>query len=121
MVLLVLCLISSLVEVHSEMQPVPYITFLDNYVPNHGYLDIAAVGSAVDGSDSVKCHTDLSTCCRYTQGTDRGDWYAPGRNGRLPFPNDHKPLKMYESRGVQLIDLRQSGESSTFGVYRQLQ
>ncbi|CAI8046731.1 hypothetical protein GBAR_LOCUS25838, partial [Geodia barretti] len=42
------------------------------------------VGNDGSGSDSVQCHTDLSTCCSGTEGSHRGDWYFPDET-RLPF------------------------------------
>ena len=38
-------------------------------------------GKSSDG-EGVQCHTDLTTCCTGHQGMDRGDWYAPGSEGR---------------------------------------
>ena len=40
---------------------------------NHSYVDLTAVGDARDGSDSVQCHSDLSTCCNIGAGGDFGD------------------------------------------------
>ena len=65
-----------LVEVHS--QTVPYISFMGVNLPNHAYVDLTLMG--VDNSDpgnTVRCHTDLSTCCTINQGIHRGDWYFP--------------------------------------------
>ena len=33
----------------------------------------------------MQCHTDLTTCY---QGMDRGDWYAPDSEYRLPLGNE---------------------------------
>ena len=81
----VVCLLSllwSLVEVHS--QTFPYVSFNGQTLANHSYVDLSLVGNDGSGSDSVQCHTDLSTCCSSNQGPHRGDWYFP--NGtRLPF------------------------------------
>ena len=82
---LLLCLLSALVEVNS--QTVPYVSFMGIHLPNHSYVDITLVGDTKGtiGSDSVQCHTDLSTCCNAAAGPDRGDWYFP--NGtQLPLP-----------------------------------
>ena len=74
---LLLCLLLwSLVD----SQTVPYVSFRGETLPNHGYVDLSLVGDAEDGSDSVQCHTDLTTCC--TSGLDnanRPNWYFPGR------------------------------------------
>ena len=76
--LLLLCLLWSLVEVHSETAP--YLTFNDSVIPNHAYVDLSLMmypgNDAVnDTSSTVICHTDLTTCCN--TGVDQGDWYFP--------------------------------------------
>ena len=91
----------------------PYISFMGAALPNHSYVDLSQVGSAGDGSDSVQCHTDLTTCCNSTVGTDRGHWYFP--NGeQLPLDN-----QIYESPQVQRVDLRQGLRNlkRTSGMY----
>ena len=106
---LLLCLVSALVEVHS--QTVPYVSFMGTNLPNHSYVDLTLVGEAY-GSDNVQCHTDLDSCCSSAQGADRGDWYFP--NGtRLPFIGD-----IYERRGAQRVDLRHRNSGDPSGVYR---
>ena len=75
-----LCLLTALVEVHS--QTVPYVSFMGTNLPNHSYMDLNLVGTAT--GSSVQCHTDLSSCCISTFGPDRGDWYFPNGN-RLLF------------------------------------
>ena len=82
---------------------------------NHSYVDLTAVGAAMDGSDSVQCHTDLSTCCNKTQGADRGDWYFPDGN-RLQFNGD--PGDIYQFRLAQRVDLRHRNNAGTSGIYR---
>ena len=71
-----LFLLWSLVEVHS--QTAPYLTFMGEILPDHSYVDLSLVGDAGSG-DEVVCHTDLSTCCRGSDGPDRGDWYLDQR------------------------------------------
>ena len=61
---------------------------------NHSYVDLSLVGSAGSGN-GVQCITDLSTCCRITDGTHRGDWFFPS-GSRLSFTGD-----VHESRGAQ--------------------
>ena len=69
----------------------------------------------MDGSDSVQCHTDLSTCCSGNQGLDRGDWYFPSGT-RLQFSATNV---VYENRGVQRVDLRRNGNPDMpSGIYR---
>ena len=44
-------------------------------IPNHGYVDLGMVGTMY--SNSVWCRTDLTTCCRSSDGTYHGQWYFP--------------------------------------------
>ena len=81
---------------------------------NHSYVDLTAVGTAMNDSDSVQCHTDLSTCCSGAQGADRGDWYFPDGN-RLPFNSDGNDI--YEVREAQQVDLRRRNDAGTSGIY----
>ena len=70
------------------------------------------MGSASDNSDSVVCHTDLSTCCSGGQGIHRGDWYFP--NGtRLPFVT---PIG--EARSAQVAVIRRTSGTGPTGIYR---
>ena len=105
---LLLCLLSALVEVHS--QSVPYLTFMGNNIPNHGYVDLNTVGTY--NADDVQCHTDLDTCCSDAQGPDRGDWHFPNGN-RLPFYGN-----VSEGRGPQRVVLKYTGSVGTSGIYR---
>ena len=110
---LLLCLLSALVEVHS--QTAPYVSFMGTNLPNHSYVDLTLVGSAGDGSDIVQCHTDLSSCCSSAQGPDRGDWYFP--NGSvLQFNGDGGDI--YKHRVAQRVDLRRRNNGDTSGIYR---
>ena len=86
---------------------------------NHSHVDISLVGNAVDGNDSVQCHTDLITCCSGSatsgQGVDRGDWYFPSGD-RLGF---NAPNVVYENRGTHRVDLRHNGNANmSSGIYR---
>ena len=107
---LLLCLLSALVEVHS--QTVPYVSFMGTNLTNHSYVNLTLVGRPEDGGDSVQCHTDLSTCCSSNQGAARGDWYFPNGN-RLQFSSD-----IYEKRVAQRIDLHRRNNGDTSGIYR---
>ena len=104
---LLLCLLSALVEVHS--QTAPYITFMGNNIPNNSYLDLNTVG---DYTNILQCRTDLNTCCSGGQGPDRGNWYFPNGN-RLPFFGDE-----YERRSYRQVALRYTGTGGTSGIYR---
>ena len=110
---LLLCLFSALVEVHS--QTVPYVSFMGTNLTNHSYMDLNQVGNTEGGSDSVQCHTDLSTCCSSTQGDDRGDWYFPNGD-RLRFA--HGPHDIYEYPRAQRVDVNRRNNGDTSGLYR---
>ena len=88
--LLLLCLLWSLVEVHS--QTAPYLTFNDSLIPNHAYVDLSLMmypgndDTTADISSTVICHTDLTTCCRKEAGPDRGNWFFPN-GSQVPGAN----------------------------------
>ena len=108
-----LCLLSALVEVHS--QTVPYVSFMGTNLTNHSYVNLTLVGNTPDGSDSVQCHSDLDTCCGGPGYSDRGDWYLP--NGtRLKFNGD--PGDIYEFRRAQGVHLRRRNNGDISGIYR---
>ena len=108
-----LCLLSALVEVHS--QTVPYVSFMGTILPNHSYVDLTLVADLVDGADSVQCHTDLDTCCNKTHGAHRGDWYFPNQM-RLMFNIDSENI--YEVRRAQRVDLHRRNNGNTSGIYQ---
>ena len=107
---LLLFLFLNLVEVYS--QTVPYLTFIGNNIPNHSYVDLNTVGISLN--DSVQCHTDLTTCCTRTQGSDHGDWYFPNKN-RLRF---YGGGVVYQVRTAQRVDLQYLGGDGISGIYR---
>ena len=99
--------------VHS--QTIPYVSFMGQTLVNHSYMDLSTVGSAGDNSDSVVCHTDLSTCCSGGQGIHRGDWYFP--NGTvLPYPGPSVPI--YDGRAAQRVVIRRTSGTGPTGIYR---
>ena len=108
---LLLCLLSTLVEVHT--QTAPYLTFMGNNISNHSYVDLNTVARDRNGLDSVQCHTDLKTCCTRAQGPDRGDWYFPTGN-RVRFSGGGV---VFQVRTTQRVDLRYLGEGGMSGVY----
>ena len=113
---LLLLLLSSLVEIHS--QTAPYVSFMGEILPNYAYVDLSLVGEYLSGSDSVQCHTDLATCCSGGQGYHRGDWIPPGSEARLPFSRADG-YDIYESRENQRVDLRRRNNADiTSGIYR---
>ena len=107
-------LLWSLVEVHSQTTA-PYISFRGNTLVNHSYVDFTQVGWAEDGSDSVRCRSELEMCCSGTEGDLRGDWFFP--NGEtLPYPGAGDP---FAGRGAQTVDLRRiSITALSPGIYR---
>ena len=109
-----LCLLWSLVEVHSQTQ-YPYVSFMGETLPNHAYVDLSLVGNDDSGSDSVQCHTDLSTCCTVAQGNHRGDWVPPGSEETLPFwYNPSANINEYHQ-----VDLHQRNNvGMPYGIYR---
>ena len=97
-------------------QTFPYVSFNGQTLANHSYVNLSLVGNDTSGSDSVQCHTDLSTCCSMKQGLRRGDWYFP--NGtRLLFSTDSPKPAVGESRGDQRVDLRRRTQGRS-GIYR---
>ena len=86
-----LFLLWSLVEVHS--QTAPYLTFMGETLPDHSYVDLSALGEIDNETDHVVCHTDLASCCGGSV-NDRGYWYFPngaelpgaGKNGTTDNP-----------------------------------
>ena len=75
-------------------------------LPNHAYVNLSLVGKDDgDPGNIVRCHTDLVKCCSFCQdriyGTDhRGNWFAPGRNSRLPLPFEGGDI--YEDHGSRI-------------------
>ena len=111
---LLLLLLLFLVEVHC--QTLPYVSFMGQALDNHSYVNLSTVGSADDNSDSVVCHTDLTTCCSGSQGIHRGDWYF--YNGTvLPFTGLTVPIGM--GRGpMRAVIRRTNGATGPTGIYR---
>ena len=120
--LLLLCLLWSLVEVHS--QTVPYVRFMGEILPNHAYVNLFLVGNDSSGSDSVQCHTDLDTCCNCSSAQDRngsdhrGNWIPPGSDSRLPFSSEASG-DVYEFHQDQRVELRRKNNADMpSGIYR---
>ena len=108
-----LFLLWSLVEVHS--QTAPYVTFMEKTLSNNSYVDLSLVGGVNSGNE-VLCHTDLSTCCHVGIGPDRGDWYFPNGD-RLPFPGNHTLVEIRQFQRVELHRGYRSGSIQS-GIYR---
>ena len=110
-------LLWSLVKVHSQTV-YPYISFMGNNLSNHSYVNLSQVGDDRTGSDSdtVQCHTDLSTCCRSSVGIHCGDWFAPGSDTRLPFYSDGYDI--YEDCHYQVVHIRcRNNPTGPTGIY----
>ena len=107
-----LFLLWSLVEVHS--QTAPYLSFMGETLSNHSYVNLSLVGG-LDSGDEVICHTDLSTCCGGNDGPDRGDWYFPDGD-RLPFPGNHPLVERRLQQRVELHVYR-GDRSAPSGIY----
>ena len=117
--LLLLCLLWSLLEVHSLI--VPYVSFMGGTLLNHAYVNFSLVGSDLSGSDSVQCHTDLDTCCNRDYDDHHGDWIPPGREERLPLSgnNNESDVNIYEVRVKKRVDLRRGNNAEMpSGIYR---
>ena len=106
---IVLSLFWSLVQ----CQTFPYVSFMGQTLANHSYVDIFRVRSA--DSNSVVCHTDLSTCCSEAQGIHRGDWYFPDAT-RLPFAIGY--TRIGEARAAQVAVIRRTFAIGPTGIYR---
>ena len=99
--------------VHS--QTFPYVSFMGQTLANHSYVDLSTVGSEPDGSDSVQCHTDLSTCCSRGQGIHRGNWSFPDGT-ILPFTAPTVPIGL--GRAAQIAVIRRTTATGPTGIYR---
>ena len=78
-------------------------------------MDLSTVGNANDSSDSVVCHTDLSTCCTGSQGSHRGDWYFPDGSA-LQFSGPSIPIGL--GRTAQIAVIRRTSGTGPTGIYR---
>ena len=110
--LLTLMICWCVVEVNSQLT-FPYVSFRSHTLANHSYVNLSLVGYY---SDSVQCHTDLSTCCSGHEGVHRGDWYSPGSTDRLPFSDEGGDI--FEQRTAQRVELRRrNSATSPVGIY----
>ena len=117
--LLLLCLLWSLVEVHSQTQyRYPYVSFIGGDkkdLPNHVYVDLNQVG--VNGSHSVRCHTDLNECCD-PPGDYRGDWIPPSSEMGL---SENASAGIYQVQGEKqrvILRRRNNADMPPSGIYR---
>ena len=112
----VLVLFLSLVEVHS--QPVAYVSLMGMNLTNHAYVDLTTVGEDISASgDTVRCHTDLESCCSSSQGIHRGDWYYP--DGDVLVNTAGGSGNIYRRRDAQVVHLcRRNNAITQSGIYR---
>ena len=117
-VLLLLYILRALVEIHSQTE-YPYLEFRGERLPNHGYVNLASVGTnASNPGNTVRCYTNLHICCSSTQGNHRGDWYFPNEQ-RLGFSADSSSPNIYEVRRQQRVDMaRRNNAFIPSGIYR---
>ena len=110
-----LLLLLFLVEVHSQ-QTFPYVSFMGQALADHSYVDLSTVGSETDNSDSVVCHSDLSSCCSGGQGIHRGNWSFPDGTV-LPFTGPTVPIGL--GRGARVAVIRRTNDATEpTGIYR---
>ena len=115
-----LLLLPLLLVVEVQCQQIfPYVSFMGQTLAGHSYVDISLVGSDfIGGSNTVQCHTDLSTCCSAHQGIHRGDWYFPNRT-RLGIPGIILLGNIFESRTNRRVDIRRiNNANEPTGIYR---
>ena len=113
---LVLFLLWSLVEVHSQIE-YPYVSFMGENLANHSYVDLTLVGTnGGDPGNTMRCHTDLSSCCSSSQGIHRGDWYFPDETKlQLASPE----LDIFERHVAQRVTIRRRNNAmGPSGIYR---
>ena len=116
---LLLILLWSLVEVHS--QTAPYLTFMGETLHNNSYVDLSALGELDNNASHVVCHSDLTTCCGGNGRDDRGYWYLPNGDvlpGAAGAGAADNPIVL--KRGRQMVSLiRGTGPGDIpSGIYR---
>ena len=114
-----LFLLWSLVEVHSQTPPAPYLTFMGETLPNHSYVNLSALGDIDNENDHVVCHTDLTSCCGGNDRDDRGYWYSTA-GAELPGAGGAATNTIVLRRGPQVARLiRGTGPGDVpSGLYR---
>ena len=98
-------------------QTVPYVSFMGVNLTNHAYVDLTLVGEDIsDPGNTVRCHTDLTTCCSTGEGDNRGSWFFPDGD-ILPFSVTSDDIVM--DREPQEVHLcRRNDVISPSGIYR---
>ena len=113
--LLLLCPLWSLVTVHS--QTVPYVSFMGDILTNHAYVDLTTVGEEIgDPGNTVRCHSDLTTCCTSSEGDHRGRWFFPDGTELRSIGSSDDIIRYREPQEVHL--LRRNNVMSPSCIYR---
>ena len=112
-----LSLLWSLVEVHSQTE-YPYVSFMGQNLSNNSYVNLTLVGEDDgDPGNTVRCITDLATCCSPTQDTHRarGDWFFPNETA---VGGNGDGGDIYSSHHAQQISLnRRNSAALPSGIY----
>ena len=107
------CLLVSVVH----CQTVPYVSFMGVNLPNHSYVNLTTVGEDInDPGNTVRCHSDLSTCCSRGEGDHRGSWFFPDGD-ELKFTSTSDDIVM-DREPQEVHILRRSDVISPSGIYR---
>ena len=90
---------------------------MGDILPNHAYVDLTTVEEDIgDPGDTVRCHSDLSTCCSINEGDHRGSWFFPDGT-ELPFTSTSDDIVM--DREPQEVHIRRRNNvMSPSGIYR---
>ena len=79
-------------------------------------MNLSLVGEY--GGVSVRCHTDLDSCCSEDQGIHRGDWIPPGSEEGLPLYSDSS-AGIYQVQWYRRVILRRRNNADMpSGIYR---
>ena len=85
-------------------------------LPKHAYVDLTTVGEDInDSGDTVRCHSDLTSCCSSEEGDHRGSWYYPDGD-ELQFTLSGDDIVM--DRQPQEVHIsRRNNAMSPSGIY----
>ena len=89
----------------------PYLSFMGETLPNHGFVDPGLIRDAASGGDSVECHTDLNSCCN----SSSSGWFTPN-GATIPFIDSEGDI--YVVPGDRKIDLHPRNNNISAGIYR---
>ena len=108
------CLLVAVVHCQTEY---PYVSFMGVNLPNHAYVDLTTLGEDIgDSGDTVRCHTDLETCCSRAVGDHHGSWFFPNGN-ILRYTRSGDDIVM--EREPQEVHIRRRNDAtSPSGIYR---